>query len=135
LTGLASKIALVGRLLQSAEGARGDVALDAELTALVTNLALIAGAKDRKITFNVSADAGWLPTRDGRTVLLIAHELIINALKHGFGAEGGQMDVVYRREGLHHRLVVESAAIGPMPIALGDVSVCAGAEILARLSR
>jgi two-component sensor histidine kinase len=82
------------------------------LTEITTRLADIFG-RSRQIALTISAEAVLLPTDVRRALVLMASELVINALKYGYSTEaGGTITVTLAANHGAVELIVEDDGIG-----------------------
>ncbi|KQS56342.1 hypothetical protein ASG17_10105 [Brevundimonas sp. Leaf363] len=75
----------------------------------------------RPIRFEVRAASAVLPDSQALTLAIIAHELISNAVRHGFPGEGrGAIAVAFSRSAEGISLVIRDSGIGAGELAAGD---------------
>ncbi len=122
LRGMMGRIAVIGRLHDNLRTADGKVEFADELLSLGLDIAALADAEARRVEILVAADPGLLTAPTARTILLIVHELAVNALKHGFGPGGGGLYLRYTRNRAVHTVAVASECAGPAPEVSGTGS-------------
>lgn len=75
----------------------------------------------RPIRFEVRAASAVLPDSQALTLAIIAHELISNAVRHGFPGESrGAIAIAFSRSAEGISLVVRDSGVGAATLAVGD---------------
>src|SRR5213596_2236458 len=84
------------------------------LTRLCDSLATSMISEDRSLSLDIDAEASTTSSTEAISIGLIVTELVINALKHAFPADGavGLITVTYDLEGENWRLAVSDNGIG-----------------------
>jgi two-component sensor histidine kinase len=101
------------------------------LNALALGLSQVAGCADRDIQLDVLCESIWLPPEQARLALILAHELVVNAVRHAFGAAGGRVTLSLRRRGYTNILSVADNGSG----LASTLSRSGGEDIVAALVR
>lgn len=88
------------------------------LTRVACGLVLLFGSGERAIGLRCAIDALMLPSERRRTLVLIASELIINALKYAFPERGGTIAVSLTVAAGSAELTIEDDGAGLTPSAI-----------------
>lgn len=113
----------------------GDVELRSYFTALCASIAASMIRDSKLLAIEVTSDDSRVKGEVSVSLGLIATELVINALKHGFpGERGGTIKVDYRSDGPNWTLSVDDDGIG-MPKDTASAKPGLGTGIVEALSR
>lgn len=131
-----SRVMSVAKVQQHLAATRlGDVELRSYFTALCASIAASMIRNPGLLAIEVTCDDTMVKGAISVSLGLIATELVINALKHGFpGDRGGTIKVAYRSDGKHWMLSVDDDGIG-MPKDAASAKPGLGTGIVEALSR
>ena len=114
----------------------GDFELAAYLRQLCENLTASVVSDATRIAIDVRADAGTVSSAVAMNMGLIVTELVINALKHAFAADGaGRITVTYRVQGQGWQLTVSDNGVGNRDGDHASAGTGLGTRIVAELVR
>lgn len=117
LTEAADRIYAVARLHQRLQSAGGGAVEGSELLTDICDDLMAGGVRGLGVVMTVSSDPVVLEGDQAAALSLIVNELVVNALKHAFGADGGNLTVSLRRTGLLVELAVCDDGPGLQEIA------------------
>jgi PAS domain S-box-containing protein len=130
-----SVAAVQQQLLAPRQGER--IELAPYLTRLCDSLAASMISEDRSLSLDIDVEASTTSSTEAISIGLIVTELVINALKHAFPADGavGLITVTYDVEGENWRLAVSDNGIGRPEACFDRTPPGLGTSIVEALAR